>query len=133
MGMFTKILLLIVIIWGGWELIQYFRRKNAATILTPEEFKENIRKTQLIDVREKDEYKSEHILGARNIPYMELKQRYHELRHDQPIYLYDATEYFAAKAAIVLKKKGFNELYVLEGGYENWDGRIKRSKSYHGV
>ena len=56
MGTFTQILWLALIIWGIWELVQYFRRKNAATPLENEEFKQNLRKVQLIDVREGDEF-----------------------------------------------------------------------------
>lgn len=125
---FFKILWTLLILWGIWELIQYFRRKRSATALEIEEFKEDIRKAQVIDVRSKDDYDVGHILGARNIPYFELKQRHVELRKDQPIYLYEEHEYSAYRAAIELKKHDFEDLYVLKGGYEGWDGRIKRNK-----
>lgn len=125
---FFKTLWIILILWGIWELIQYFRRKKAARALETEEFKENIRKAQLIDVRSKDDYDAGHILGARNIPYFELKQRHVELRKDQPIYLYEDREYSAYRAAIELRKYDFTDIYVLKGGYEDWDGRIKRNK-----
>lgn len=129
MSTFTLILWGALILWGIWELIQYFRRKNAATALDSEEFKENIRKVQLIDVREKDDYDVGHILGARNIPFYEMKQRHVELRKDQPIYLYEDGKYTAYRAAIQLKKNGFEDLYVLKDGYKNWEGRIKRNKT----
>ena len=125
---FFKILWVILILWGIWELIQYFRRKKAATALEVEEFKKNIRKAQLIDVRSRDDYDAGHILGARSIPYLELKQRYVELREDQPIYLYEDREYAAYRSALELKKHDFEDIYVLKGGYEDWDGRIKRNK-----
>lgn len=129
MGTFTLILWGALILWGIWELIQYFRRRNAATALESEEFKKNLRKAQLIDVREKDEFDVGHILGARNIPFYEMKQRYIELRKDQPIYLYEDGKYSAYRAAIQLKKHGFEDLYVLKDGYKNWEGRIKRNKT----
>ncbi len=129
MGTFTKILWLALIIWGIWELVQYFRRKNAATALENEEFKQNLRKVQLIDVREGDEFDAGHILGARNIPFYEMKQRHVELRKDQPIYLYEDGKYAAYRSAIELRKHGFEDLYVLKGGYKNWEGRIKRNKT----
>lgn len=128
MGTFTLILWGALLLWGIWELIQYFRRRNAATALDSEEFKENIRKVQLIDVREKDEFDAGHILGARNIPFYEIKQRHLELRKDQPIYLYEDGKYAAYRAAIQLKKNGFEDLYILKDGYKNWEGRIKRNK-----
>lgn len=118
-----------LIIWGIWELVQYFRRKNTATALESEDFRKNLRRVQLIDVRDTPDFDVGHILGARNIPYLELKQRHVELRTDQPIYLYENGEYAAYRAAIELKKHGFEELFVLKGGFENWDGRIKRNKT----
>lgn len=128
MSLFTQLLWLGLIVWGIWELIQYFRRKNAATPLEGEEFRKNLRKVQLIDVRENDEYNAGHILGARNIPFFEIKQRHVELRKDQPIYLYEDGKYAAYRAAIQLKKHGFEDLYVLKDGFKKWEGRIKRNK-----
>lgn len=129
MPLFFKILWILLIIWGIWELVQYFRRKNTAVALESEEFRKDIRRVQLIDVRDTPDYDVGHILGARNIPYLELKQRHVELRKDQPIYLYEKGEYAAYRAAIELKKHGFEDLFVLKGGFENWDGRIKRNKT----
>lgn len=128
MNLFFKILWVFLLIWGIWEVIQYFRRKNAATALDNEEFNKNLRRVQLIDVREKADFDVGHILGARNIPFYEIKQRHVELRRDQPIYLYEYGSYSAYRAAIQLKKEGFEDLYVLKGGYEDWDGRIKKNK-----
>lgn len=128
MNLFFKILWVFLLIWGIWEIIQYFRRKNAATALDNEEFNKNLRRVQLIDVREKADFDVGHILGARNIPFYEIKQRHVELRRDQPIYLYEYGSYSAYRAAIQLKKEGFEDLYVLKGGYEDWDGRIKKNK-----
>ena len=125
---FFKILWGFIILWGIWEIIQYFRRKKAATGLEKEEFKKDIRRAQLLDVRNRDDYDVGHILGARNIPYFEVKQRHVELRRDQPIYLYEDGEHMAYRAAIELKKHGFEDLYVLKDGYQEWDGRIKRNK-----
>lgn len=126
MGTFTKLLWLGLILWGIWELIQYFRRKNAATDLEQEDFQKNLRRVQLIDVRDRDDYKAGHILGARSMPFFEVKQRHVELRKDKPIYLYENGTYLAYRAALELKKHGFEDLYVLKGGYENWEGRIKK-------
>lgn len=128
MSTFTQILWLIIIVWGIWEITQYFRRKNSATPLSNDEFKENLRKVQLIDVRNRDEYNAGHILGARNIPFTELKQRYQELRKDMPIYLYEDGTYLAYRTAITLKKHGYEDIYILADGYKNWEGRIKRNK-----
>ncbi|GAB2485342.1 rhodanese-like domain-containing protein [Alkalibacterium psychrotolerans] len=125
----TILLWIGIIAWGIWEAVQYFRRKNAAEALENEEFKQNMRKAQIVDVRGKDDFDAGHILGARNIPYMQMKQRANELRKDQPIYLYDDKKTLSYRSALLLKKQGFEDIHVLKGGYTNWDGKIKRKKS----
>lgn len=125
----TVLLWIGIIAWGIWEGVQYFRRKNAAEALENEEFKQNMRKAQIVDVRGKDDFDAGHILGARNIPYMQMKQRANELRKDQPIYLYDDKKTLSYRSALLLKKNGFEDIYVLKGGYANWDGKIKRKKA----
>jgi rhodanese-related sulfurtransferase len=125
----TIILWIGIIIWGIWELVQFFRRRKAATLLENEEFRENIRRAQVVDVRNKDEFDAGHILGARNIPYLQMKQRAGELRNDQPIYLYDDKKTLSYRAALLLKKNGYEDIYILKDGYDGWDGKIKRKKS----
>ena len=125
----TILLWVFIITWGIWELIQYFRRKNAATPLENDEFRQNMRRAQIVDVRGKDDYNVGHILGARNIPYMQLKQRMGELRNDLPVYLYEDKKTLSYRAALILKKNGFEQLYVLKGGYSEWDGKIKKKKT----
>lgn len=125
----TIILWVGIIAWGIWELVQFFRRKKAATAVENDEFKRNMRKAQIVDVRGKDEFDAGHILGARNIPFMQMKQRSGELRKDQPIYLYDDKKTVSYRSALLLKKNGFENIYVLKDGYSKWDGKIKRKKS----
>ncbi|MBU8907707.1 rhodanese-like domain-containing protein [Desertibacillus haloalkaliphilus] len=95
--------------------------------LTPEEFRTGYRKAQLIDVREPREYDGGHILGARNIPMSQLRQRLNEIRTDQPVYLYCQSGARSKQAATILKKKrGCENLYHLKGGFKKWDGKIKK-------
>lgn len=122
----NTVLLIIIIAWGGYELYQYFNRKRAAVELTEEEFKKNMRKVQLIDVREKADFDAGHILGARNIPYSLFKTRMAEIRKDQPVYLYDYNKSLSGRAAVKLRKSGYKELYRLKGGYRDWTGKTKK-------
>lgn len=122
------ILLLVLVAALLYFAIQRYRGQKAAKTLTVEEFSKDLRRVQLVDLREKNDYDKGHILGARNIPLSQLSLRIEELRRDKPVYLYEETEGMTRKAALMLKKEGFNDLYRLEGGYEAWDGRIKRNK-----
>ena len=103
------------------RLLQLRQESN----LTQEEFIKGYRKAQLIDVREAKEFDSGHILGARNIPSTQLRQRYKEIRPDLPVYLYCQNSARSSRAVLFLKKKGYNKLYQLQGGFKTWTGKIK--------
>ncbi|WP_159723798.1 rhodanese-like domain-containing protein [Enterococcus sp. CSURQ0835] len=100
--------------------------RRSATWLDQEEFQNGMRKAQVIDVRERDEFNAKHILGARNFPISMLKQSLGSLRKDQPIYIYDQRKAMAARAANLLRKNGFTDLYILKGGFDEWQGKIKQ-------
>lgn len=123
----------------GWYLwvaiitfivIWYIRRSFGPSYLknlTNEEFKKGYRKAQLIDVREPSEFKSGHILGARNIPLSQLKERTSEIRTDQPVYLYCQSGNRSRQAArIINKERGTEDIYHLEKGFKKWTGKIKK-------
>jgi len=118
-------ILIIVGVIVIYTLINALRLKKAVTSLNEEEFKKGYRKAQLIDVRELKEFEGGHILGARNLPSTQLRNRYRELRTDQPVYLYCQSGTRSSRAALFLKKKGYDQLYQLEGGYKKWNGKIK--------
>ncbi|MDQ0430067.1 MULTISPECIES: rhodanese-like domain-containing protein [Caryophanaceae] len=108
-----------------YAVITYFRMKKAVTNLTQEQFIEGYRRAQLIDVREPKDFAAGHILGARNIPQSQLRQRYKEIRSDKPVYLYDQNGARSGRVAIFLKKKGYDQLFQLQGGFKQWTGKIK--------
>jgi rhodanese-related sulfurtransferase len=129
-GILNLILLLILLALVGQSLWSHFRVKWAAKKIDEEEFREGIRSAQVIDVRDRAEFKASHIMGARNIPGTEFKQSVGGLRKDQPIYLYDTKRSaMAGRCAIILKKQGFNDIYILKNGFDSWTGKIKAQKN----
>ena len=82
---------------------------------------------QVIDVREEDSFKAGHILGARNIPFSQFKMYIGGIRKDMPVYLYEQGKALALRCAIMLKKEGFDKIFVLKGGYNKWDGKKKKN------
>ncbi|WP_391209878.1 rhodanese-like domain-containing protein [Psychrobacillus sp. L4] len=114
--------LVILLAYAG---VQAFRLKKAVTNLTQEQFIEGYRKAQLIDVREPKEFDAGHVLGARNIPSSQLRQRFKEIRTDKPVYLYCQSGARSSRAAMFLKKKGCTDLNQLQGGFKTWTGKIK--------
>ncbi|MBO0431952.1 rhodanese-like domain-containing protein [Enterococcus sp. DIV0660C] len=111
-----------------WEAYLRIMAKRSAKMLDEEEFREGMRKAQVIDVREKDVFDAGHILGARNIPYTVLKNSLGSIRKDQPVYIYDQRKSLSIRTANKLRKEGFKELYILKGGYDGWSGKIKSKK-----
>lgn len=108
-------------------LLLRMKKPNYLKTLDEEEFKKNYRKAQLIDVREEKEFKTGHILGARNIPLSQLKQRQTEIRPDKPIYLYCQNGTRTIQAARILRKKsGAEDINQLKGGFRKWTGKIKK-------
>lgn len=108
-----------------YAIFMYFSQKRAVKPLTQEEFIKGYRKAQLIDVREPNEYNGGHILGARNIPVTQLKQRMKEIRKDQPVYLYCQSGLRSGRAAQMLYRKGYRNLHHLQGGFKKWTGKVK--------
>lgn len=123
------ILLVIVLAMVFNELYLKIMVKRSAKMLTEEEFKETMRKAQVIDVREKDTFDAGHILGARSMPYSMLKTTIGSLRKDQPVYLYDQKKALSIRAANLLRKNGYTDIYILKGGYGGWTGKVKKRNS----
>lgn len=121
-------ILVVLVVLVLFVLINSWRLKKAVTNLTQEQFIQGYRKAQLIDLREPKEFEAGHILGARNLPSTQLRQRYKDIRPDLPVYLYCQNTARSARAALMLKKKGYNQIYQLQGGFKTWTGKIKTKK-----
>ncbi|PWU68537.1 rhodanese-like domain-containing protein [Gracilibacillus dipsosauri] len=118
----------ILLVFILFTVYRYFKQKKILKQLSEEEFRNGYRKAQLIDVREPNEFDGGHILGARNIPLTQMKQRLTELRKDKPVYLYCQNGSRSMRAALLLHKNGYQDLYNLSGGFKKWSGKIKKTK-----
>ncbi|XYY59233.1 rhodanese-like domain-containing protein [Bacillus velezensis] len=123
--MSNMIALIIVAAFIVYMIVSYFYQRRLMKTLTEEEFRAGYRKARLIDVREPNEFEGGHILGARNIPLSQLKQRKSEIRPDKPVYLYCQNNVRGGRAAQTLRKHGCKDIYNLKGGFKKWGGKIK--------
>ena len=108
-----------------YQLYLFYLRRTSAKEVDCFEMQEDIRRSQVIDVRETPEFDANHILGARNIPFSQFKMRFSEIRKDQPIYLYDDNLNYAPRASHILKKNGYDNISILKGGFKQWFGKTK--------
>jgi len=124
-GIMMKFLIIVLVILIAIGVFRHFRQGAYLKTLTEEQFREGYRKAQLIDVREPQEFDKGHILGARNIPVTQMRQRLVELRPDKPVYLYCQGSSRSARAAQLLHKKGYKDINQLKGGFKKWTGKVK--------
>lgn len=122
------ILIAIIVVYGLIWAWNKYQAKRIGGELNNDEFKDGMRKAQIVDLREKEPFKRKHIDGARNLPYTMIKYQYSELRPDLPVYLYSDSLSLTLRAARFLKKKGFTSIHWLKNGFSDWDGRTKSSK-----
>lgn len=125
-GKSMEFIIFALVILIGIGVFRFFRQRTYLKTLTEEQFREGYRKAQLIDVREPQEFKKGHILGARNIPLTQMRQRLIELRKDKPVYLYCQSGSRSGRAAQLLHKKGYEDINQLKGGFKKWNGKIKQ-------
>ena len=102
--------------------------RRSAKIISQEEFQAGMRKAQVIDVRERDEFNAKHILGARSFPFSMLKETFSSLRKDQPIYIYDHNKAVSARAANLLRKKGTRIYIFLKAACRNGLEKLNRKR-----
>lgn len=98
--------------------------KKTETSLSPEDFNTKYKNTPnaiLLDVRTAAEVKEGTLPSARNIVYDDsFKDKLDTLSKETPIFVYCAAGKRSAKAADILKEKGFKEVYQLNGGLNAW-------------
>jgi len=125
---YTIVLIILIAVWGGWQLTTIIRRNRVAKLIDAETFEAGIRTAQVVDLREKKDFDAGHILGARNFPYSTFKGYHSQLRQDLPVYLYDQGKTLSTRAAIMLGKDGFKQIFILKNGYVRWEGKTKKTK-----
>lgn len=70
----------------------------------------------VVDVRTPGEYAQGHVPGAINLPVEEVARWADQIPKDRPVYLYCRSGNRSQKAAEYLAKKGYTNLYNVEGG-----------------
>jgi thioredoxin 1 len=82
---------------------------------------------QIVDVRSAEEFSKGHIENAFNINIdgNEFQQQVSALDKSRPVFVYCLSGGRSSKAAAYMRKKGFKEVYELNGGLMQWN-RLKK-------
>ena len=81
------------------------------------------RNIYLLDVRTQQEYQQAHLIDAHLIPIDQVERRVAELPKDRPILVYCAVGSRSAQVFNYLARRGFVEVYNLDGGIYAWAQR----------
>lgn len=74
-------------------------------------------KACIIDVREEDEYNLSHIIGAKNIPLSQFRERMDEIPKDEPVYLHCRSGQRSYNAALIMENCGYHNTSSIAGGF----------------
>jgi rhodanese-related sulfurtransferase len=114
--------LLVGVLLAGRKNVDY----SKIVRLKPEEFRQNMRKGQLIDIRTESQFEARRINGSRNFPKMSAFQNLSKLRPDLAVFVYDETDSILLRRFCKkLIRKGFVRVYCLQGGLKQWPYNLK--------
>lgn len=105
---------------GGFEAWKNSGKSiDSLESITPEEFSQRLQNDSVfaVDVRKKSEYSSEHVVGVENSPLDFINKEFLVLPTEKPTYLHCAGGYRSVIAASMLKRKGYNNLIDVSGGF----------------
>jgi len=113
----------IAFVSGAMLLWPMVRRGGAASVDTLAATRlMNSSDALMIDVREPDEYRAGHILGARSAPLAQLDKGAGELARfkERELIVYCADGRRSGTALGALRKAGFSKVHSLAGGFSAW-------------
>ena len=98
-------------------------KEKTETVFTANDFEAKYKSTQgaiLLDVRTLEEVANGKIANAQNIIYDDaFAGKLSGLEH-KPIFVYCGSGIRSAKAAAILREKGYDQVFELEGGLKAW-------------
>jgi rhodanese-related sulfurtransferase len=118
-------LIALVILSGGALLWPNLQRRGQKVSLLQATQLINQGKGVVLDVREPSQFAVGHVRDARNIPLNELPKRISELDKfkSKSVIVTCQSGMQSAKAALQLRKAGFNEVVSLNGGLTAWQAQ----------
>ena len=117
-------IIVIALVSGGMLLWPFVRRSAGGPSVNTLAATQLINRSDaiVVDLRSAEDYAKGHILGAKSIPLADLDRRAGELdKHKaRPVILHCSDGSRSGGAAAALRKKGFDSVHNLAGGYAAW-------------
>ena len=92
-------------------------------VVTADEVKSHIRYSTNLDkeIKSKDDFKKSHLVNAENIiENKDLKENFRNIDRESPVAIYFTSVDKSNEAALILRKLGFQQIYILDGGITKW-------------
>jgi rhodanese-related sulfurtransferase len=110
---------------GAFLVADLIRNREGGDSLSPMDatLKINREDALVLDVRTQDEFARGHIVGARHVPLADLDKRLAEFdkMKSRPVILCCQSGARSASALATLKKSGFQQVFNLRGGLQEWE------------
>lgn len=118
MGLIEWIIIIVLALF----VLNFFLPTKGVTDLTVEQAKEKInqKNIQCIDVRTPEEFRMKNRPQFKNIPLYELESKVHTLDKEKDVVVICQSGMRSKRAAKLLKKYGFKNIYNVKGGMNAW-------------
>jgi rhodanese-related sulfurtransferase len=101
---------------GYLEFVDY----GGATIFAEQIAKSEYSKMMIIDARDAGQFAKSHIPGAVNIEWRKVLEQRSKIPKDKTVLVYCNTGSLSAQAGFALRVSGYENVKILQGGYEEW-------------
>ena len=119
------VLITILVLMIGTQLYWFVRSKISGNVIDGEEFAKGIHRGQVVDLRDENKFKKDHMLGARNMPFIYM-MRACNIR----------SKYLQSSKKRALKKCIFSRAAILHGKAKRRERKFlltnKKSERYFG-
>ncbi|MDO9596247.1 MAG: rhodanese-like domain-containing protein [Azoarcus sp.] len=96
---------------------------GGGVIFTEQIPREDWPRFHVIDGRDAAQYAKDHIPGAVNLEWRRVLAERDSIPRDKPVLLYCNTGSLSAQAGFALRVAGFENVRILQGGFEEWKAK----------
>lgn len=96
---------------------------GGAVIFAEQIPKEEYSKMMVIDARDAGQFAKSHIPGAVNIEWRKVLEQRSQIPKNKMVLVYCNTGSLSAQAGLALRLSGYENVRILQGGYEEWKAK----------